>query len=187
HPPEAALEAVDAEAIRRPPVAERVDVEVPHLAERHATLPEAPQSIDPLRARRENRHHYSGRDRPGTGGDGPCEEKDRADEEQRGAHRAHLEDRLDVIHAVRQRSGRGGGQQEIRPVIVNRPVRQVGVARWRGELRQLRGQRLVPDELGGEVGAVVTVSRRVAGPGTYEWWNRNREREQHDAQKRRAV
>ena len=55
HPPEAALQAVDAQSVRRPPVGKRVDVQIAHLAERHAALPESPEREGPFGARRDDR------------------------------------------------------------------------------------------------------------------------------------
>ena len=68
---------------------------------------------------------------------------------------------LEVDEAGRRGRQQLGGcrrQEEIGPVVVHRPRRQVRVARRERELADLERERAVPQEIGGEVGAIVAVA-----------------------------
>ena len=74
-----------------------------------------------------------------------------------------------------------GGDQEVGPVVVDRLRGEIWIARGRGELAELRGQRRVPDEVRGEVGAVGNVALGVTLADAGKGRNGDCERQQKNA------
>ena len=178
HVPQASGQAVDPVPLEVPG-GDCVDVGVLQLGEPLPAVPQAVDFVRPLEAAgQQDEGDGCGHSHRPAGGC-PRQHEHRRHEEQAGEHGVDLEAGLHVADRRRPGLGHRCGQQEVGPVVVDGFRRQVRVARRRRELRQLRGQRHVPDEVGGEVGAVAVVALIVplADPGERRHRQRQRQGE----------
>jgi hypothetical protein len=63
----------------------------------------------------------------------------------------------------------GSGHQKVGPVVIEREIRRVGIRRWQVESDQFIGQGHVPEEIGREVGAVMSNPFMVLGTEVQKW------------------
>ena len=88
--------------------------------------------------------------------DGRCREcVERRREDESGRDGVRFERIVDVTDGLGACARDGGGNEEVRPVIVQRFRLEIWIAGRHLEAPQLRGERHVPHEVGGEVCAVV--------------------------------
>ena len=91
----------------------------------------------------------------------PCRENQRGEKQHAGAQCVDLESQFDVVEPCRSFLRDNGGNQEVCPVVLNGSVPQVRIDRGHVVLHQLRRQCRVPDEIGGEIGSIESISLRV--------------------------
>ena len=90
----------------------------------------------------------------------PAVEINGGNEQQPGAERVEQQaglERMDCPYT----SGDHRRRHEVRPVVIERSALQIRVANRRVRLRELGGQRHVPQEVGREIGPVSQVARRI--------------------------
>ena len=90
----------------------------------------------------------------------PAVEINGGNEQQPGAERVEQQAGLERIGCP-YTSGDHRRRHEVRPVVIERSALQIRVANRRVRLRELGGQRHVPQEVGGEIGPVSQVARRI--------------------------
>ena len=120
---------------------------------------------------------HDGDGRSGSGSRrAPCRENQRGEKQHARQQGVDLEREFDVAEASQVPPARLRLAPGIRPVVLNRAVAQIRVDGRHVVLHQLCGQRRVPDEVGCEIGAIVSDCRgRPAPRGSCTGTRRRRE------------
>ena len=138
--PERARQVVDRQPVEYQP-GHRVDVVVAQRVERAARLPQPPREVAALGAGAQRDQRRAHRGDAGARQRGPREQEDDGEEEEPGAGGVDEEPGQRIVaEGARRRGGDGRRHLEVGPVVVQRPIGGVRIARRRGEAAQLGGQ-----------------------------------------------